>query len=541
MIRRAPLLALTGYLVLAFGWTARLWVDPASRQPPNPPDVALFTWFLTWDAQPSLSLHAHQLNAPDGVNVMWQTGLLLPGILLAPLTRAAGAQVTYNLLFTLGPALSAWSAYLVLRRLRFAGAGPALGGLLYGFGPALVAQAYGGHLQFTLAFLPPVLLLLSAEALCGRRRPVRTGVAVGVLAGAQLLIGAELLLISALAGLVILVTLRPRRRRVGELLAGAVPAGLATAAWPLAVLFFGEGSASGNVQMTGHFQEDLAGLVLPTRLLLFDAFSAATDRFPTGVQERTSYLGVLLIGAVLAVAIRQWGDRRVRVAAMVTGVFTVLSLGADLRVAGFRTGVPLPWALVERAPVLGNVLPSRFPLLVGLSVAVLLAAGLQSSGRRGLIIAGVALLPLVPAPLPVTPVVAVPEYFAARPTGTLLVLPYPTPTQTDAMRWQAAAQLSFAMPGGFFVGPGRNGKARFGAVATSTSLLLARAERGERSVIGEPEREAFRRDARRWGVSEVVLGPSGQRGLLRSTVVALVGRPPERRRDVEVWRLLSNG
>ncbi|MEP6463706.1 MAG: hypothetical protein ABJC62_09905 [Frankiaceae bacterium] len=539
MIRRAAWLTLVGYLVLAFGWTARLWVDPAYRQPPNPPDVALLTWFLTWDAHPSLSLHANQLNVPDGVNVMWQTGLLLPGVLLAPLTRAAGAQVTYSLLLTLGLALSAWSAYLALRLLRVSGPGPLLGGLLYGFGPAMVAQAYGGHLQFTLAFLPPVMLVLSVQALRGERRTARTGVVVGLLAGAQLLIGAELLLISVLAGLVVVAVLRPPWRRVGRLLAGAIPAGGLVAAWPVAVLLFGRGSASGNVQATGHYQEDLAGLFLPTRLMLVHPFAGFTDRFPTGVQERTSYLGGLLVALGVLVVLRRWADQRVRVAAVVLGVFTVASLGADLRVAGFHTGLPLPWALVERAPVLGNVLPSRFPLLVALAVGVLLGVAVERPGRSGVAVAILALVPLIPAPLPAVRVPPTPAYFTIRPTGTLLVLPFPTPTQTDAMRWQAAAGLSFRMPGGFFVGPGRGGKARFGAVATSTTLLLARAGQGVLTPIGPAERAAFRRDAARWRANAVVLGPSPASAVLRSTVTGLLGRPPDQRAGVEVWPIRS--
>ena len=553
----APALALVGYLALALALTARLWLDPGQRQPPNPPDVALFTWFLTWDAHPSLGLHASQLNAPDGVNVMAQTGVLLPGLLLAPLTRAAGAQVTYTLLLTLGPALSAWSAYLVLRRLggligggtgRSTGcgtgsAGPLLGGLLYGFGPAMVAEAYGGHLQFTLAVLPPVLLLLATEAMQGSRPPLRTGALIGLLAGAQLLIGAELLLMTALAGMGIVMAVRPPWRRMARLLAGAIPAGLAIAGWPLVVLFLGRGATRGNIQQTGHFQEDLAGLVVPTRLMLFHAGSAFTDRFPTGVQERTSYLGVLLLGLVGVAAVRRWSDRRVRLAVVLAAAFTVLSLGGELRVAGHRTGVALPWALVERAPVIGNMLPSRLPLLVGLAAAVILAVGGgaagQAWGRWGLAACGLALLPLVPAPMAAEAVTPTPRYFADRPSGTLLVLPFPTPTRIEAMRWQAAAGLSFAMPGGFFVGPGPGGQARFGAVPTPTSTLLAEVAAGRTVRVGAAERAAFRRDVARWGVTEVVLGPSAHRHLLRATVTALVGQGAQSNRGVDVWPLPS--
>jgi len=47
---------------------------------------------------------------------MWNTSLLLPGVLLAPVTLLAGPQVTLTLVLTLGFAGSAASLFAVLRR-----------------------------------------------------------------------------------------------------------------------------------------------------------------------------------------------------------------------------------------------------------------------------------------------------------------------------------------------------------------------------------------------------------------------------------------
>lgn len=533
--RRRALLVGMAYVVVAFAWTARLWVDPAQRQPPNSPDVALFTWLLTWDAHPSLSLHADQLGLPHGVNVMWQTAVLLPGLLLAPLTRVAGAQVTYNLLLTLGPAVSATAAYAVLRRLVRNEGGAFLGGLLYGFGPAMVAQTNGGHLHLTLAALPPVLLLLTGQVLTGRRRPVATGLVLGGLAGLQLLIGEELLAITALAALLLVLVVRPPWRRLATTAAAGVPGFGLLAGWPLLVQFLGPQHVHGHVQQLGRFREDLAAYVVPSRLL---AFSGPHPDWPTGLQEVTAYVGGPLLGLTGYIVVRRWRDVRVRVAAALGVALGLLALGPNLVVLGYHTGVPLPWALIERIPVVGNVLPSRLPILAGLAAAVLVATVVERWGRRGLAAATIALLALLPAPLDVGRVPGVPAYFTTAPAGRVLVLPFPTPHDTAAMRWQAAAGLSFGMPGGFFVGPDGDGQARFGAPDRPTSLLLARVARtGVVPVVGPIERADLARDDAYWRVDAIVLGPCRFNAALRDTVTALLDRPPVERAGVQHWAL----
>ena len=93
------------------------------------------------------------MNAPRGINLMWNTSLLLPGVLLAPVTLLAGPQTSLTMLLTLGFAGSAATMYWVLRRWEV-GIGPAaLGGAVYGFSPAMLASAVG-HYHLEFAVLP---------------------------------------------------------------------------------------------------------------------------------------------------------------------------------------------------------------------------------------------------------------------------------------------------------------------------------------------------------------------------------------------------
>ena len=125
-VRLAAWLILCCYLAAALVLTWRLWADPASRTQivaanGTSHDVRPFAWFLRYDA--TAVAHGHlpalvttALNAPRGINLMWNTSLLLPGVVLAPVTMLAGPQVTLAILLTLAFAGSAASLFVVLRR-----------------------------------------------------------------------------------------------------------------------------------------------------------------------------------------------------------------------------------------------------------------------------------------------------------------------------------------------------------------------------------------------------------------------------------------
>jgi hypothetical protein len=68
------------------------------------------------------------MNAPAGVNVMWNPSLLAPGIALSLVTLLAGPQVSLTVMLTAGFAGSATALLWVLRRWSCALVPAALGG-----------------------------------------------------------------------------------------------------------------------------------------------------------------------------------------------------------------------------------------------------------------------------------------------------------------------------------------------------------------------------------------------------------------------------
>ena len=398
---RAGWLVLLLYLLGALAVTWRLWASPASRmQVGDPTDVDLFAWFIRYSAEsvahgslPHLVTTA--MNAPRGVNLMWNTSLLLPGVLLTPVTLLAGPQVSLTVLLTLGFAGSAATMFWVLRRWSVSTWPAALGGAVYGFSPAMAASGLGHyHVQF--AVLPPLIIDALLRILTGRGSPLRTGAWLGLLTAVQLFTGEELLLDTAVAGLVIavvliLVGLREVPRRAAAAAAGlgsAAVVALVLAGYGLWVQFHGPLTEHGSPWKVTHFRNRAAAFVTPGGNLLLHtrAGAAATAAHPAYVVEYVAYLGWPLLIVLLAATIRYWADRRVRVAALACAVLEILSLGTVQVVSGVT--VPpalLPWHWLSHLPVLSQVLADRLSILAdGLAAAVLaVALDLALAGARG--------------------------------------------------------------------------------------------------------------------------------------------------------------
>jgi dolichyl-phosphate beta-glucosyltransferase len=138
--------------------------------------------------------------------------------------------------------------------------------------------------------------------------------------------------------------------------------------------------------------------------------------------------------------------------------------------------------------------------------------------------------------------VPVPAFFTGAgalriPAGsTVLVLPEARPGSSLAMTWQAAAGLRWRMPGGYFVGPGPDGRPMFGARTTAMARTLRAIDRGGRfrSLPGR-ERRLLVADLLRWRVGTVVVGPGPRAEAQAELVTSLLGRPGEQVGGVTVW------
>jgi hypothetical protein len=498
-----PWLVMCCYLIGAVALTAHLWADPAGRdQLGGGGDVDLFAWFMRYAATAVShgrlpALVTVGMNAPQGINLMWNTSFLLPGVLLAPLTLLAGPQVSLTLALTLGFAGSAASLLRVLRRWGASLGAAALGGAVYGFSPALINAGFAHyHLQF--AVLPPLIIDAVLRLITGRGHGVRGGVWLGLLCAAQLFIGEELFVYTALACLVLAVAAAlsrpeavPRQARAAVTgLAAAVAVFLLVDGWALWTQF--AGPLAEHSRLAASATTNPAWFVTPSASLLFHthASAAATPSIAHPTAEDLTYQGWPLIVVLVIAAVVFWRDVRVRAAAVTWVVLDLFALGGgNLHVGGFTwPGRLLPWHWLQGFPGLAQVLPWRFAILADAAAAAVLAFSLdralaavpRAEGWRGWrawrgwprgALTGVALLavlPLIPLPYQTASVPQVPAGWQATFTtlrlasdAPVLVLPFPSGGQPEVLRWQADTGWPSAMIGGYFIGPGPTGQAAF--------------------------------------------------------------------------------
>ncbi|MFG3704893.1 hypothetical protein ACGF7U_09215 [Micromonospora sp. NPDC047670] len=581
---RADVLAIGAYVLLGVLVCLNYWVDVQNRVSSHlPTDHSWFEWLFSHGAYSVRHLEnplfTARQNAPDGVNMMANTSLLGVTLPLAPLTMLLGPQVVYALYLGAALAATAGTSYWVLsRHLVRSRAAAFVGGAFLGFAPGIVHHA-NGQPNFVSNFLLP-LIVLRVFRLGEPGRWRRNGVVLGLLVAYQIFINEEMLLLTALACLVAVVAyavMRPARTwAVAGTFAAALGVGgglaLLLTAYPIWFQFNGPQSYRGLQGGVFHsWGEDLAAFVTFARDTV--AGDEAVEQ-TIGLTEQNTWFGwplVLLSLVALVLLVRR--SLTARILAVLVVVFTVASIGPTVRLNGVETGTAGPWSYVpDDLPLVEMMMPTRLALVVAAAVGVLLALAWDAvaGGGRGPVPAPrsgddapgdtagprhrwlrpvgyaaivLAVLPLVPRPLPAQPVEPPPHFITAGgwrpyvPAGRTLV-PVPIPSNVHGLptlRWSALTQQAFPIPGGYFIGPNELGEGVFGAPNRPTSsLVYTTMDKNAVPALTDENRRQAVEDLRFWKASVVVLGAHPREAVLRELMTALIG-PPQRVDDVWLW------
>jgi hypothetical protein len=482
----APLV-LSAYLAAAVALNWRLWAGLGTMSPtgdPGPADNDLMAWFMRYAAD-AIS-HGHlpalvttALNAPHGINLMWNNTILFPAVALAPVTLLGGPQASLTIVATLGYAGSAAAMYWLLRRHGACVLAGGLGGAVFGFSPGLV-NAGIAHYGMQFAVLAPLMIEAVLSILTGRGSPLAAGAWLGLLAAAQLFTGEEMLVDVAFVCLImaaVLAASRPSavRARLGGTALG-LGAGAAVAllicSYGLWTQFRGPLAEHGTPWPIAKFGNSLGAFVNPQAGLAFHTASSAAYAASHGANaaEYVAYLGPPLLILTAGVTIVYWRDLRVRAAGVTWAVLEALSLGVN--------GPLLPFHWLQGLPLTGDMLPSRLSILADGAAAAALAFGLdlaRSSVPRTagplraaapVVVALLAVLPLVPRPVAAIPGPKVPAGWDTvftrlhlSPNASVFVVPLPYSQHAEAMRWQADTGQPGELVAGWFLGPTPSGRA----------------------------------------------------------------------------------
>ena len=379
---------------------------------------------------------------PIGINLAFYTLTLLNGLLSVPLQVALGLVPASNLVLLSSFVLSGYGAYLLALHVLGTGFAPNkdnernrerrevphltshvsrftfywaafLAGLLYAFSSSKLFYAALG--QFNIAssqWIPFTVLYVLRSGRPGARlrEPLLAALFLLLQAYAELTYASFLVIFIALFAGYRMVQMamggwRDRKEKreseggqVWRELAGLVrnlavmglvfAVGLA----PVLANMLPDMRAEGDFLVEGGgfadiFSADLAGFSLPTQLhpllggVVRDMSDGSALR-PDGSQwqvDKGQHLTLGLAGLALAVIGLAVGRRRGALLwALSAALFFLLALGPSLRIAGYDTGLPGPFRILQELPFFkGNRYPSRFSVMLLVSVAPLVALGAQ--------------------------------------------------------------------------------------------------------------------------------------------------------------------
>ena len=435
---RRSLAVLAGYLLLGLILTWPLVAHLTTQVPGDGIDDPSLAWNLWWVKHALVDLPQDPFISawqfwPIGVNLAFYTLTVLNGMLGVPLVSAFGVIPAYNLLLLSSFVFGGFGAYLlasdfvgrgrrtqdegrktkdegglsVVRRSSFV-AGPFLAGALYAFASSKLFYAALGQGNIASSQWVPfaALYIVRAARPGGKAHDAAlAALFLALQAYAEMTYASFLLVFAGLAFVWGGGTLIRRQRdsakkrlhgtrrvithHVARFTFLAVLFALAIS--PLLANMLPDLRTEGDFLTSGGgfadiFSADLAGYAVPTQLHpllggVIRAWSHDSKPQPDGSyfavnKGQQIYLGYVAL--VLAVVGAWRSRRRGETWFWVTSalLFFVLSLGPNLRIVGHNTGIPLPFRLLEQLPFFkGNRYPSRYSVMLMLSVAPLVASG----------------------------------------------------------------------------------------------------------------------------------------------------------------------
>ena len=498
-------------------------------------DAGQGVWYMAWlpfalghGLNPFIS---HLQFAPAGFNLLSNTGMLFPALLLSPVTVTAGPVVAFDVGLVAAPVVSGGCLYFVCRRLGMSWAGGLVAGTLFGFSPYLMYEAPFGHFNLTWLFFPPLAYYLVRRILLDEGSASRQGFALGVLVVVQYFTSTEILLDCVILAVPMTLIFLARHFRDGPrapkrlliALSCACLVAVPLLAYPL------------WVTLAGPYHV----LLNPAKASGITLSNPAWPSANSPSAGRTARIGSGFAGPgaiVVAAAALFWWRQAREVAHCAVGALIafVLALGLNIRTAGsvlLRTS-PIAW--FAHVPLLRAITPYRFSGLMVMFIAVLCAMTITQVSRRlvqlgpsrrvavarwsasALLAAAVLVLPLLADRFPSgAEHVELPAAISAAVApgdrnATLDVYPGAGVLNGDPLIWQALGSMSFRLTDGYAFIREPNGTIGFTPPPAVTNILFAAAQLGTlRPGLTRAARAAVASDLRRSQVSGLVLLVNG--------------------------------
>ncbi|MDO8433701.1 MAG: hypothetical protein Q7S58_14955 [Candidatus Binatus sp.] len=469
-MRRQSLLAFALFLGASLLFFARgLWGHFDTAYVGGGGDPPVYMWCIRWWRY----VFAHGVNpfltdlvwAPRGFNLAWITLIPLPSWIAIPFASIFGEAAAYNLLCLIALPLAALSTFLLCRKLSRAFWPSILAGYIFGFSPYMLGELTG-HLVLIAVFPIPLIVLAALNRLDGSISARRFTIEIAALLTAQFLCSVELFATLSIFGtLALMLAIALSHNEVRARLTGLIAPTVAGYAIAIAVIspylyyMLAIEFPHAPIWRPEDYSADVLGFFVPTGAVWLGTSRAATaiaQTFPGRIYENGAYLGLPLILMVEVFRREYW---RTAAGKLLTSMFVLLliaAIGPTLHIAG-KPGIPMPWILVGRLPLISIALPVRFMMYAFLVVAIMAAIWFTESSMR--IVAKCALAALIVISIAPNPVASfwttplhLPGFFAdgaykKELSPREIILPVPFGAKGAGMYWQAESNMYFRMAG----------------------------------------------------------------------------------------------
>ncbi len=382
------------YLILAFIISMHTWSNPNHLIQCGCGDPSFFVWMLGNQAHGIFQHNpfiATTVSVPNGPNLMDATAIPIIGWIMAPITHIYSPTLSFNIANFAAPALDSISAFVFIRSIVKSNVSSFLGGLMFGFNPAILNSASTGDMQLT--FLPMIpLIALSIYKIATEQSQTKYAIALGVAASIQVLIGTEMLALAfvlLITAVIVLVAIN--KREIMPVLVKSYRAFLISAiifavlsGYPLYFSLEGpKHTIQAIVQNVGFYGTPPNAFYSPTLQLGQTQPGSKLFGYLGPAPLQTQFVGWVIIFAFLVSFILLFKKYFwVRLTGILSIISIWYSLGGNLWTS-FGRGPKyiepwwLPWRWLGVTPILKDIVPQRTMFFFWLVAGVVLAFGVR--------------------------------------------------------------------------------------------------------------------------------------------------------------------
>lgn len=376
------LLILAMYLLIAYCYFGIGVLSHLHTRLAGTGDDFTYIWSLSWWRY----AFSHHLNpfitdfiwAPRGYNITRATTLLGVFLLAWPLQLLLGTEAAYNIVFIFSPALAAWTLFLLCYYLTKRWIPAIIAGYLFGFSSYMLYHMFGHMNLISGVFAIPLVILLGMLHL---NRAISTKlfiITAGLCLTFLFLVSCEMLATFTLCGgiafIIALIIFKNERKIIMASFWPIVGAYMSMAVLisPYLYYFFTHRISGDYLATPVAYSNDLLSLFTPSlSYLVATPYSVSlTTSFADG---QNAYLGIPLLLICLIFMVKYWSTAYGKYFILLSLIFTMISFGPILHIAGRGVMTLLPVKWLFEIPLIKYSLAQRYGLYVSIVVALIVA------------------------------------------------------------------------------------------------------------------------------------------------------------------------